>query len=410
MSDPATSSTDRAEGQLRRLVEANQRLVAELSLAALPQQIVTTAASLVGAGHAVLGIAGADGTLEEVTEARAGRSDAVSQDPGRADAGRAAAAREDAELLRTLLEAARPVHHLRAGGAGDLLSVPVRSGQDVRAVLYVADRPDGTGFSAEDEDLLTGYGATAGVALANGRLYAETRRRQQWLEASAQVGHQLLSSDSDAVVLAQIADSVAALAAADTVQIVLPVPGLDDTLEFAVSRGPGAAHASGLRYPASGSIAAEAMQSPDGLVLNGARARLQRYPDERARLPITDLLALPLRGHGRARGCVVVCRSTGRPFSAEDVEMARSFTSQAALALELADARTNRSRLGLMEERSRIARDLHDHVLQKLFGAGLSLQGAATMTADPAVRERLSSTVATLDDAIGSIRASVFEV
>jgi len=150
------------------------------------------------------------------------------------------------------------------------------------------------------------------------------------------------------------------------------------------------------------------MHEPAGLVLDDVQTRLQTYDDARSSLPITNLMAFPLQGKGQPRGSVVVCRADHRPFTPIDVTMARAFTNQAALALELADSRADRSRLDLLEDRDRISRELQDNVLQRLFGAGLTIQGAAAMTPNTALREHLARAVSILDDTIRGIRSSIF--
>ncbi|MFL6063452.1 MAG: GAF domain-containing protein [Friedmanniella sp.] len=386
--------------------------MSELTVDVLPPQILEAAQRLVEAEHAALGVLGPDGSLEQSVHRGSGlaATAAASENPSAAEALLTAVAgtTDVLRLRRPATEAGLASLARLQPPIDSLLAVPISSSGQVHGHLCLANGVGEPEFNAEDEYLLTALAATAGIALENARRYAEARRRQDWLEASAEVGHQLLAAGSDVRVLELIAESVARLADADTVQVVLPVPGQEDTLEFAVSKGRGAEQARGLRYPAAGSIAWEAMQHPRGPVLDDVRGRLKSYPDARSELPITNLIAFPLRGEGQPRGSVVICRSNGKPFTAAEVGMAESFTNQAALALELADARADRSRLGLLEDRGRIARELQDHVLQKLFGAGLAIQGAATMTTNPAIRSGLTSAIATLDDTIRSIRSSIF--
>ena len=401
MSHRAPQPVPAAERRLRRLVEANRLVTAELSLTRLLPRIVEAARQVVAADYAALAIAGADGTLEQfhhpdssspLAAALAGRTS--TRIPHRPDGRTASSSGCDVALPDAGLSAC--------------LAVPVDSGISASGTLYLANRVSEPGFGAEDKDLLTAFAASAGIAVQNARRYADARRRQDWSEASAEVDHQLLAAGSDQSVLEQIAESVARLTRADTVQIVLPVPDLEDTLEFAVSKGPGADQAQGLRYPAAGSIAWEAMHKAGGLVLDHVGSRLKTYADARSRLPITNLMAFPLQGEGHPRGSVVVCRSDHKPFAPAEVEMAQAFTNQAALALELADARADRSRLGLLEDRDRISRDLSQQVLQKLFAASVTVQGAATLSVNPAVRAQLVGTIATLDETIRSIRSTIF--
>ena len=382
--------------------------MAELSLTLLLPRIVEVARQVVEAEYAALAVVGADGTLAEFNHPDT-------------ESATTAAVREDRGLLRMLLGSPSAIRlpHLSADprfceiarsnpGLSSFLAVPIGSGSSTYGTLYLANRCGEPEFSPEDEYLLTSFAATAGIAVENARLYGDARRRKDWSEASAEVGHQLLASGPNIGVLDQIAESVARLAEADTVQIVLPVPDVENTLEFAVSRGPGAEQARGLRYPATGSIAWEAMHKPGGLVLDDVQRRLKDYADARSALPITNLMAFPLQGEGQPRGSVVVCRANHKPFTPAEVEMAQAFSNQAALALELADARADRSRLGLLEDRDRISRDLQHHVLQKLFAASLTVQGAATLSVNPAVRAQLAGTIHTLDDTIRSIRSTIF--
>jgi len=93
-----------------------------------------------------------------------------------------------------------------------------------------------------------------------------------------------------------------------------------------------------------------------------------------------------------------------------DMEMVTSFASHASTALELAEARRDQQRVLLLEDRARIARDLHDHVIQQLFAAGLMVQAtAAHLDAERDVAT-LSDVVTSLDEAIKQIRVSIFQL
>ena len=89
-------------------------------------------------------------------------------------------------------------------------------------------------------------------------------------------------------------------------------------------------------------------------------------------------MAVPLDSTTGARGAIVVSRQDGdRPFRAADLSMAGDFASQAVIALEPAEVQHLQHQLNALEDRDRIARDLHDHVIQSLFATGMSLQSAA---------------------------------
>jgi signal transduction histidine kinase len=165
----------------------------------------------------------------------------------------------------------------------------------------------------------------------------------------------------------------------------------------------------GLRYATENSIAWQAMEEGHGVRVDSADQQPEVYIHLRPYVPITQAMALPLRGETGPRGAIIAGRIVPHPpFSGADLDMAEAFAGQAAIALELSDARADQQRLGVLEDRDRIARDLHDHVIQRLFAAGLSLQSIAATVDDDAVDQRLTRTVAELDDTIGQIRSTIF--
>jgi signal transduction histidine kinase len=126
-------------------------------------------------------------------------------------------------------------------------------------------------------------------------------------------------------------------------------------------------------------------------------------------VPAGPVMALPLTGDWVSRGAIVLGRvATRAPFNQADLEMAAGFAEQAALALELADARADRQRLSVLEDRDRIARDLHDHVIQRLFASGLGAQSLIQRSPDPVVRKGLTQIIAELTGTIRQIRSTIF--
>jgi signal transduction histidine kinase len=121
------------------------------------------------------------------------------------------------------------------------------------------------------------------------------------------------------------------------------------------------------------------------------------------------VLAVPLTGSTTVHGVLCAARLSRRPaFSGTDLEMAGGLANQAAVALELADARAERQRALVLDERERIAVDLHDTVVQRLFSVGLSLQGVLAGLTDARAVERVRATVAEVDRTINDIRSAVF--
>jgi signal transduction histidine kinase len=118
-------------------------------------------------------------------------------------------------------------------------------------------------------------------------------------------------------------------------------------------------------------------------------------------------MLVPLHGATEILGALFLCRHEGaRRFSEADLETAGTFADHAAVSLELAYAREVAEKLRMLEDRNRIARDLHDHVIQRLYATGMSLQQVLSRVDDDA-RSRIEVGVATLDDTIRQIRNTI---
>jgi signal transduction histidine kinase len=406
-----TEHGDVAEYQLRALLEANRTIVADLDLDLVLCRIVTSAADLVRADYGALAVVDEVGTVEEFVHV--GFDDAEVEAIGHLPEGKG--------LLGLVIEEQRairvddltdhpgsvglPAHHapMRA-----FLGVPVRVGGKAYGNLYLTRR-DADPFSAEDEDLVQALAATAGVAIDKARLFEEARRRQEWQAASTDVTRRVLAGDEGALRL--IARRVNVLADADITTVVVPVEG---ELFVAVAEGRDAVGVEGARYAASGTLSEHVLQSgkPVRLVDAEHTANL----DGRAiylagQVRVGPVMVLPLLGREQVRGTLVVMRGPRRrAFTQAEAEMATTFASHASVALELAEARRDQQRALLLEDRARIARDLHDHVIQQVFAAGLVVQATASRLQDPAGVRTLQEVVGNLDDAIRQIRVSIFQL
>jgi signal transduction histidine kinase len=402
-----------AQQRLRRLLIANRSIVQELSLPAVLRRIVDTAKDVSGAKYAALGVIGADGLLEQFLHV--GMDDETVRAIGELPKGRG--------VLGALIEDPKPIRLTRisedprSSGFPEghppmttFLGVPIRSRDAVFGNLYLTDRVDGGPFTAEDEELVLALAATAGIAIENARLYEESRRRQEWLRASGEISRQLLDPEAEqAETLHHIATSVKRLASADVVTLVRPARDDANHLEVVVATGAAEKELVGLRYPKINSIAWQAMQQGHGVRLDSVDQQSDVYLHLRPYVPVSQAMALPLLGETGPRGAIVTGRIMPQaPFTDADLDMAETFAGQAAIALELSDARADQQRLGVLEDRDRIARDLHDHVIQRLFAAGLSLQSIAAGVDDKTVGQRLGRTVDELDETIQQIRTAIF--
>jgi signal transduction histidine kinase len=289
------------------------------------------------------------------------------------------------------------------------LGVPVHVRDEVFGNLYLANSSK-AGFTAEDEQLVGALALAAGTAISNARLYAESRLQQRWLEASVEIGAQMLASSGEDP-LRMIARRAIGIADADLVSVSLVSP--DRTaivVEVAVGRQ--ADELIGQRFRLDETLAGQVIESGEPLLLAGAADDATPPSHLGSVVDAGPLMVLPLRGTGAARGVLSAVRLRGRSaFSATDLAMAAAFAAHASVALELADNRASEQRLVLLEDRDRIAMDLHDHVIQELFSIGLSLEGiAAHLGSNDTLAQRVRQRVEDIDRTIRRIRTSIFEL
>ncbi|WP_258177181.1 sensor histidine kinase [Streptomyces solincola] len=291
-----------------------------------------------------------------------------------------------------------PAHHppMRS-----FLGVPVRVRDKVYGNLYLTDKRGGREFDAEDEAVISTLAVAAGVAVDNARLYASARRRQQWLRANAEVTSSLLSGSPRGEVLDLIARRAGDIAGAALADVAVCPAGEGGDLVVELATG-GDARARRGTVIADGTPAASALRT--GTPVAGPQTEDPAAPGP------GPSIAVPL-GDGRSQrgGVLLLTRPEGgTPFTPEETEALLTYAGQAALALELADRRRDAEHLILLEDRDRIARDLHDLAIQRLFATGMTLQSAARLVEHPGAVERLERAVTDLDETIRIIRSTIF--
>ncbi len=404
----------RAQGRLRSLLRANELVTGHLELVDVLRHIVTAACELADARYGALGIIAPDGSLEQFIHV--GIADELADRIGSLPQGKG--------LLGALITDPKPIRleqissDARSVGfppnhppMDSFLGVPVRVGEEVYGNLYLTGSKRGS-FSAEDEELVRLLASTAGTAISNARIYAEARLSQKWLQASAEIGAQLLA-DSGEDPLRMVARSAYEIADADLVVVALVTPdGSSGMVEVAI--GDGGDELIARQRPLAQMLIGEVIREAMPILLNTrADANLAGHVEllpGRAVSDVGPVMVLPLTGSAETRGTLVISRRGGRPvFTPADVEMASGFASHASIALELSNARSDRQRIALLEDRDRIARDLHDHVIQQLFAIGLSIEGTAAVV-DSEQAQRLRDQVADIDRTIRQIRTSIFEL
>jgi signal transduction histidine kinase len=396
--------------QLHGLLDAVVAVGSGLELPATLRRIVQAAVELVDAQYGALGVIGADRMLTEFVYT--GIDEQTRQRIGHLPEGRG--------ILGLLIAEPWPVrlHDLSGHPASygfppnhppmrSFLGVPVRVRDEVFGNLYLTEKRGGD-FTADDEAVVQALAAAAGVAVENARLFEQTRRRQRWLEASSEITTSLLSGVDRDDALAQVAARARELAEADTAMIALPDPRQpEQTLVIMVAVGADADRFRGVRLPTGESIAGRVFQS--GVVQAVADIAAAAAPVLPWGADYGPGLFIPLTAGGKAVGTLTVANRAGRPpFAAETTTVISAFAGQAALALQLADARRTEQQLAVYEDRDRIARDLHDHVIQRLFASGMALEGLTRQVSSSAVQAKLQRTVDDLDQTIREVRSTIF--
>jgi signal transduction histidine kinase len=401
----------RAQGRLRALLRAIETVTGDLALEVVLRNVVESACDLAHSQYGALGVIGPDGGLEQFITV--GVDDETAQRIGPLPQGKG--------LLGALITDPRPIRlrHMtddpRSTGfppnhppMDSFLGVPIHVRDEVFGNLYLANSERGE-FSTEDEELVIALALAAGTAISNARLFQESAVQQRWLEASVEIGAQLLSASGEDP-LRVVARRAIDIADADIVSVGLITP---DGSAFVVEEafGQRADELIGRSFPLEGSLAGRVLAEGAPLLVHAAGA--DELPQTHLALVMEagPLMVVPLRGTGAPRGVLSLCRTRGRQaFTTRDLAMADSFASHASVALELADSRTAEQKLVLLEDRDRIAMDLHDHVIQELFAIGLSLEATASQLPDEEVAQRLRRRVEDIDRTIRRIRTSIFEL
>ncbi|HEV2033539.1 MAG TPA: GAF domain-containing protein [Candidatus Dormibacteraeota bacterium] len=393
------------------LLEAGLAMASELSLPIVLQRIVDLAAQVTDARYGALGVIGDGGDLVQFVTT--GISAKQRRTIGELPHGRG--------ILGLLIREPRPVRiraiadDPRSVGfppnhppMGSFLGAPVRAMGKVYGNIYLAEKRGAAEFSLDDEKSTVVLATQAGVAIANAWLYEQMRLRERWLDALRDITNDILAGVDPDSVLDSIAERARGLAAADAATIVslTTVPG---QLVVTAAAGARAIDLRGRPVPATGSIAGEVIRTGKTLAIDDVSA------DSRADQHIVRLghhgpaVFVPLRVRGGAAGSLMVANlKGGRRFDKETVRLIETFADQCSVAIEYGRAEGDRRRMGLMEERERIAKELHDGIIQSLFAVGMGLQSTALLTGAPESAVRIETAVGELDRVILDLRNYIF--
>ncbi|WP_055599107.1 GAF domain-containing sensor histidine kinase [Streptomyces aureus] len=284
------------------------------------------------------------------------------------------------------------------------LGVPIRVQGEIFGNLYLAEKHGGGEFNDYDVHMVRVLATEAGIAIGNARLYEAARQRERWIDGSVAVTTALLSGGDADDALTVVAEQARRLADADAGIVMLPAE--DGGLEIVAVSSPRPTKSLGVVIPPESAVVRRLLEGEAVFV---ADASTDPRMISRLTSPYGPSMMLPLQSGGRVLGALATPRVRGgRHFTEAERTLATQFASQAALALMMADAQRDRERLAVYEDRDRIARDLHDLVIQRLFATGLMLESAQRRSIVPAVREGVGKAVDELDVTIQEIRTAIF--
>ncbi|MBF6129841.1 GAF domain-containing sensor histidine kinase [Nocardia brasiliensis] len=404
--------------QMDRLIEAMLVVTAGLDLDNTLRTIVHTAIELVDAGYGALGVRETEKDSLQLAEfVYEGIDDRTRVLIGDLPRGHG--------VLGVLIEEPKPIRltdlstHPASVGFPEhhppmhtFLGVPVKVRDEVFGNLYLTEKAGGQEFTEDDEVIVQALAAAAGTAIANARLYEQSRIRQQWLEATQDVATQLLGGGDPGEVLELVADRALELTQSATAFLALPddpdIPHDEvGDLVIVAAAGNGSDKLHGQRIPVAESHSGIAFRSGEVV----ATDRLMFRPLLDFASDFGPALVLPLRAEHTVIGVLVTLRpAESQSLDAAGQAMITAFSDQAALALRLAATQRRMRELDVLSDRDRIARDLHDHVIQRLFAVGLSLQSTAQRARTPEVKTRLTETIQDIQSIVQEIRHSIFDL
>ena len=397
------------QGRLRALLDAVVSIAEDLTLGAVLHRIVSAACELVDAQYGALGVVSAD--KRSLTDfITVGLTDADTERIGHLPTGRG--------ILGMLIDEPTPVCLADLSGdprsvgfpAGHppmatFLGVPVRIRDQVYGNLYLTEKRDRKEFTDEDEQLVVALAAAAGVAIQNAQLFDLQQRRQRWLTASSEVRSSALAGVARDDIARMIADQAHSAASGEFVALLVP------TADGALSVQAATVEILNGRLMADDASISQSMAERVTAVIDAGEGGIEAWlpPELASRVGQIVVAPLGVDESQRPLGVLIVGYSRLRPID-DDQHYVAGFAGQAGIILELARAQQDRERIVVLEDRDRIARDLHDLVIQRLFAAGMTLQSAAPQIADEKAKKRLVGVIDDLDATIRDLRHAIYQL
>lgn len=405
----ARGTRDRVHSLLEAVLSVGRELDLEQALHA----IVEAAVALVDAEYGALGVIGPTGTSLSAFHTVGVTEEQIAEigpfPEGHGILGEVIRHPEPLRLEKISQHPASygfPAHH---PPMSSFLGVPIRIRDQVFGNLYLTEKRGGLEFDEEDESVLSTLAVAAGVAIDNARLYEDSRLRERWLLANAEITHTLMSAGAHAASLRLIAERAREITGSALAAVAVPMEDAG-SLSVEIAVGMDAEAHRGLVLPLSGTLMGLAFSAAAPVASEDVGEDERISPEPPRFEGLGPAVAVPIgTGAGGVRGVVLLAREAGRPmFSGNETEMLQGFAAQAAIAMELAERRKDAEQIAVLQDRDRIARDLHDLAIQRLFATGMTLQSAGRFIEHPEAAERVLRAVDDLDETIKIIRSAIF--
>ncbi len=416
-------ASNRAQQRLTALLDAVMAVTADLELGDVLTRIVHSACELVDAKYGALAVLGPDGerVVEFVTQGVTQQEREAIGDPPRGHG-----------VLGLLIREGRARRLPDIAGHPDsygfppnhppmhsFLGTPIRIRDEVFGNLYLTEKQGAAEFSPDDEAILVALAAAAGIAIDNARQYDKSRQQRRWLATTGAVTQLFLEGDDESSAMRFLAQRTWELSQAQLTMVALYDDDGDLVVRAVQAAEPqdagGSKSALGTALRKRHWRELVASREPVLLLTRPGDLRTDGLTNDVRALGASDAYGptalLPITvGDDEIGVLAVAWAAASEPFVGDVVPPLAALAQQMGLALVAARGQQDRSRVALLEDRDRIARDMHDHVIQRLFATGLSLQSTSRLAEHPTVRARLDEAVDNLDAAIKDIRQTIFEL
>ena len=411
------------QDRLIALHRASLELVTDVSLETLLERIVSIACEQAGAKYGALGVLDDEGKLKQfITVGMSTGEIKRIPHPPRGFGLIGALMRGDSGSIRIpeISKDARSVG-FPPGHATmhSLMGVPIRQGDRQLGQIYLTDKISSSEFTHDDETIIEMLAAYAGVAIDNARLYENLQERDQALTSRNEelaLLNQIDTALASSLELDEIMNKTLALLMAHFKVEAGEIFLLEEdgqTLRLVLHRGESAeAFWTRNRYNIGEGMVGQAAQTRQPVVSNHLEKDERVTRQAVVNAGFRQIACIPLMAHGDIVGVLTIATRSKKAISKNDIQVLVSVASGAGTAIENGRLHSNVRRVTILEERERIGMDLHDGIIQSIYGVGLALENArAVLREDPeSADNRLLKAMDDLNRTIHDIRNYILDL